>query len=184
MTDLRYNPFNTELRRVFGCRVQRVTLDAGFSCPNRDGTVGRGGCSYCSGAGAGAPGIPRGASLTDQLAEGKSFTARRYNLPKDDCRFKCLEHPCGMALNTRDGQPFLALNGIQTQSARVYNLVQELPVLRALGVSTARRAETMPEIPTLAEQGVEGFDVSSWYGIAAPAAAGPDVDGGRRLCRS
>ncbi len=41
--------------------------------------------------------------------------------------------------------------------------------LRALGVSTARRAETMPEIPTLAEQGVEGFDVSSWYGIAAPA---------------
>jgi tripartite-type tricarboxylate transporter receptor subunit TctC len=42
-------------------------------------------------------------------------------------------------------------------------------MLRALGVSTARRAETMPEIPTLAEQGIEGFDVSSWYGIAAPA---------------
>ena len=42
-------------------------------------------------------------------------------------------------------------------------------MLRALGVSTAKRAETMPEIPTLAEQGVEGFDVSSWYGIAAPA---------------
>ena len=41
--------------------------------------------------------------------------------------------------------------------------------LRALGVSTARRAETMPEIPTLMEQGVEDFDVSSWYGIAAPA---------------
>jgi tripartite-type tricarboxylate transporter receptor subunit TctC len=42
-------------------------------------------------------------------------------------------------------------------------------MLRALGVSTARRAETMPEIPTLMEQGVEGFDVSSWYGVAAPA---------------
>jgi tripartite-type tricarboxylate transporter receptor subunit TctC len=41
--------------------------------------------------------------------------------------------------------------------------------LRALGVSTARRAETMPEVPTLAEQGIEDFDVSSWYGIAAPA---------------
>jgi tripartite-type tricarboxylate transporter receptor subunit TctC len=40
---------------------------------------------------------------------------------------------------------------------------------RALGVSTAQRAQTMPEIPTLAEQGVEGFDVSSWYGVAAPA---------------
>ena len=42
-------------------------------------------------------------------------------------------------------------------------------LLRALGVSTARRASTMPEIPTLLEQGVPEFDVSSWYGIAAPA---------------
>ena len=42
-------------------------------------------------------------------------------------------------------------------------------MVRALGVSTAQRAQTMPEIPTLAEQGVEGFDVSSWYGVAAPA---------------
>ncbi|HYF08196.1 MAG TPA: tripartite tricarboxylate transporter substrate binding protein [Acetobacteraceae bacterium] len=41
--------------------------------------------------------------------------------------------------------------------------------LRALGVSTAQRASTMPEIPTLQEQGVPDFDVSSWYGIAAPA---------------
>lgn len=42
--------------------------------------------------------------------------------------------------------------------------------LRALGVSTARRASTMPELPTLQEQGVPDFDVSSWYGLAAPAA--------------
>ena len=42
--------------------------------------------------------------------------------------------------------------------------------LRALGVSTARRAATLPDLPTLAEQGVTGFDVASWYGIAAPAA--------------
>jgi tripartite-type tricarboxylate transporter receptor subunit TctC len=48
-------------------------------------------------------------------------------------------------------------------------------MLRALGVSTARRAATMPEIPTLAEQGVEGFDVSSWYGIAGPAGVAPPV---------
>jgi tripartite-type tricarboxylate transporter receptor subunit TctC len=43
-------------------------------------------------------------------------------------------------------------------------------MLRALGVSTARRSSTMPEIPTLQEQGVADFDVSSWYGITAPAA--------------
>jgi tripartite-type tricarboxylate transporter receptor subunit TctC len=43
-------------------------------------------------------------------------------------------------------------------------------MLRALGVSTARRASTMPELPTLQEQGVPNFDVASWYGIAMPAA--------------
>ena len=47
--------------------------------------------------------------------------------------------------------------------------------LRAIGVSTAERASTMPEIPTLQEQGVAEFDVSSWYGIAAPAATPPRI---------
>jgi tripartite-type tricarboxylate transporter receptor subunit TctC len=43
-------------------------------------------------------------------------------------------------------------------------------MLRALGVSTPEHASTMPEVPTLQEQGVPDFDVASWYGIAAPAA--------------
>ena len=47
--------------------------------------------------------------------------------------------------------------------------------LRAIGVSTLRRATTMPDLPTLAEQGVAGFDVASWYGIAAPVATPPPV---------
>ena len=68
----------------------------------------------------------------------RCFTARRYNLPKDDCRFKCLEHPCGMALNTRDGQPFLALNGIQTQSASINNLIAEIDDMRRLGIHVVR----------------------------------------------
>jgi len=42
----RYNTFNEELRRRFGCRVQRVSLDAGFSCPNRDGSLASGGCTF------------------------------------------------------------------------------------------------------------------------------------------
>lgn len=68
----------------------------------------------------------------------RCFTARRYNLPKDDCRFKCLEHPCGIALNTREGQPFLALNGIQTQSASIHNLIGEISDMRQLGVDVVR----------------------------------------------
>ncbi len=68
----------------------------------------------------------------------RCFTARRHNLPKDDCRFRCLEHPCGMALNTREGQPFLALNGIQIQSAAIHTLIGEVGDLRGMGVDVLR----------------------------------------------
>ena len=68
----------------------------------------------------------------------RCFTARHYNLPKDDCQFRCLDHPDGLPLATREGQPFLALNGIQTQSAQVYDLAGALPDLRALGVGLLR----------------------------------------------
>jgi len=68
----------------------------------------------------------------------RCFTARHYNLPKDDCQFRCLDHACGLTLKTREGQPFLALNGIQTQSSKVYNLVAELDVMEQLGVDVVR----------------------------------------------
>ena len=68
----------------------------------------------------------------------RCFTARHYNLPKDDCQFRCLDHPDGLSLSTREGEAFLTLNGIQTQSAGVYNLINELPALRELGVATLR----------------------------------------------
>lgn len=55
----------------------------------------------------------------------RCFTARHHNLPKDDCRFLCLDAPYGLTLKTREGEDFLALNGTQTQSARVYNLLAE-----------------------------------------------------------
>jgi collagenase-like PrtC family protease len=68
----------------------------------------------------------------------RCFTARNRNLPKDDCRFSCIEHPDGLLLRTRDAEPFLVLNGTQTQSALVYSLVGELPDMRALGVDVVR----------------------------------------------
>jgi len=68
----------------------------------------------------------------------RCFTARHYDLPKDDCRFCCLDHPGGLELSTRDREPFLVLNGIQTQSYRVLNLVDALPDMRALGVDAVR----------------------------------------------
>ncbi len=68
----------------------------------------------------------------------RCFTARHRNLPKDDCRFSCLDHPDGLMLKTREREEFLVLNGTQTQSARVYNLVNELDDMRALGVDVVR----------------------------------------------
>lgn len=68
----------------------------------------------------------------------RCFTARYHDLPKDDCRYRCLDDPEGLALSTREGQAFLTLNGIQTQSAQTYNLLPELAELRALGVDVLR----------------------------------------------
>jgi len=68
----------------------------------------------------------------------RCFTARHYNLNKDDCQFKCLDHPEGMTLKTREGQAFLCINGIQTMSAQSYNLLAEVPTMRELGIDILR----------------------------------------------
>lgn len=68
----------------------------------------------------------------------RCFTARHRNLPKGDCRFSCLDHPDGLMLRTRESEEFLVLNGTQTQSARVYNLVDALDDMHAAGVDVAR----------------------------------------------
>lgn len=61
----------------------------------------------------------------------RCFTARHYNLQKDSCEFRCLAIMDGITLNTRDGEPFLTLNGVQTQSARVNNLLADLDQVRS-----------------------------------------------------
>ncbi|MDT4842136.1 Peptidase family U32 [compost metagenome] len=68
----------------------------------------------------------------------RCFTARHRNLPKDDCRFSCIDHPDGLMLKTRESAEFLVLNGIQTQSARVHSLIDAWDDLAALGVDVAR----------------------------------------------
>ena len=80
----------------------------------------------------------------------RCFTARRFNLQKDDCQFRCLDHPDGLTLRTRDGRPFLVLNGIETQSAKVCNLVRELPEMARLGVNVARISPRSAHIAEIA----------------------------------
>jgi collagenase-like PrtC family protease len=68
----------------------------------------------------------------------RCYTARSHNLPKDDCRFKCIDYPDGSLLKTREGQNFLILNGIQTQSALTHQVLDQLPDLEMLGVDVLR----------------------------------------------
>ncbi|MDR2240776.1 MAG: U32 family peptidase [Zoogloeaceae bacterium] len=79
----------------------------------------------------------------------RCFTARHFNLQKDDCQFKCLEFSDGLVIRTREKQAFLNLNGIQTQSDKVYNLIGEVEAARELGVDILRISPQSRHTPEL-----------------------------------
>lgn len=108
----------------------------------------------------------------------RCFTARHYNLPKDDCQFRCLDHADGLSLSTREGEPFLTINGIQTQSAGVYNLINEIPVLRDMGVTCLRlspQSHHMARVVAAFAAALAG-DTNAGAGLAK-VMPGPSVDG-------
>src|SRR5450756_1756213 len=78
----RYNSFSDELKRKFGCKVQRISVDAGFTCPNRDGSLDSEGCIFCGGHGSGSYGIRRDLYISDQLEDGKEIMRRKYRASK------------------------------------------------------------------------------------------------------
>jgi radical SAM protein (TIGR01212 family) len=78
----RYNDLNSYFRSLFGCRVQKITIDAGLTCPNRDGTLSTRGCLYCNARGSGSGAFKSGLSITEQLLQGKKILARRYKAKK------------------------------------------------------------------------------------------------------
>lgn len=80
--DKRYNDLNTYLRDIFGCRVQKITIDAGLTCPNRDGTLSHAGCIYCNIRGSGTGAHAKGLSVTRQLINGKNSLSKRYKAKK------------------------------------------------------------------------------------------------------
>jgi uncharacterized protein len=78
----RYNDLNSYLREKFGCRVQKITIDAGLNCPNRDGVISTGGCIYCNERGSGTGSFQLGLSITEQLTRGKTALLKRYKAKK------------------------------------------------------------------------------------------------------
>lgn len=79
----RYRDYHTYLKEIFGERVQKISLDAGLSCPNRDGTLSSEGCIFCDrkGSGTGAM-LDRGTAIEDQIHSGMLHARRRYGARK------------------------------------------------------------------------------------------------------
>ena len=78
MNEIRYNDLSAYLSAHFPFRVQKISLNAGFTCPNRDGTVGHGGCTYCNNQTFNPAYCKTEKTVTEQLVEGKQFFARKY----------------------------------------------------------------------------------------------------------
>jgi uncharacterized protein len=74
----RFNSYTEYFRKYFGERVQKVTIDAGFTCPNRDGSKGVGGCAYCNNDGFNPSYCMASKSVELQIGEGIEFHAKRY----------------------------------------------------------------------------------------------------------
>ncbi len=111
----------------------------------------------------------------------RCFTARALDIAKDDCGFRCIEHPDGLPLATREGQRFLRINGIQVQGDEITDLAPEIAELRELGVDALRlypQHEGMAEVVARfraaldADTPVARVGASNGYWRAEPGKAG------------
>ena len=81
----------------------------------------------------------------------RCFTARHYNLNKDSCEYRCLDHAHGMPMNTREGQAFLTINGIQTMSHGCQSLLTHYQDIAKLGVNMLRLSPQLTDMPRIIE---------------------------------
>jgi radical SAM protein (TIGR01212 family) len=99
----RYRDYNTYLREIFGERVQKIALDAGLNCPNRDGTLSSDGCIFCNrrGSGTGAM-LDRGVPIEEQIRSGMAHARRRYRARKFIAYFQSFTNTYGPLDRLRD----------------------------------------------------------------------------------
>lgn len=80
--DKRYHTLNYELRKIFEQKVIKLSLDGGFTCPNRDGTIGRRGCIFCGEEGSGEFAGSRALDINEQIKEQKEFMSNKWDTDK------------------------------------------------------------------------------------------------------
>ena len=111
----------------------------------------------------------------------RCFTARHYNLNKDHCEFRCLDHEDGLVLKTREGKPFLTINGIQTMSYGSQTLLPHHQELQAMGVSLLRLSPQLHDMPEIIRLHRDVLDGKATWADVQPEltrlAVGTPVDG-------
>ena len=146
-----YHTLNEELRRRFGCKVYKLALDGGFTCPNRDGAIGTRGCIFCAGDGSGAFAADRALDIPEQIEAAKERLFTQALAPEDVVALSVATRPDCLPdaviallqrLNTE--KPVWVELGLQTihpQSAAYIRRGYDLPVfddavrrLRAAGL--------------------------------------------------
>ncbi len=141
----RYNDFSTYFRNYFSERVQKVSIDAGFTCPNRDGTKSRGGCSYCNNKTFKPSYCNLENSVSNQVQQGIRFFEQKYNAmrflayfqaytstwaPLEDLKLlyeEALQNPkiAGLVISTRpDAVSEELLDYLAALSKKVYVMVE------------------------------------------------------------
>ena len=90
-----YNSYNQFMKKLFGCKVYKVSIDGGFSCPNRDGTKGIGGCIYCDEMGASSRTNKSYVSITDQIINNIKVRKSRYRADKFIAYFQSFSNTYG-----------------------------------------------------------------------------------------
>ncbi len=144
----RYYDLNSYLRSIFGCRVQKISLDAGLTCPNRDGSIATDGCIYCNSRGSGTGALQKGLSITEQILKGKESLKRRYKAKKFIAYFQSFSNTYG---------PYEKLKGLYKEALAIDDIV---------GLSVGTRPDCVDEsILTLLEGYTKDYLVWIEYGI-------------------
>ncbi|MBA4393488.1 MAG: TIGR01212 family radical SAM protein [Desulfobacca sp.] len=129
MSNQPYYTYSSYLSKRFGCRVQKISLDAGMTCPNRDGTKGTGGCVYCDARGSGSGASSGTPSIKEQMLQGQGFLKQRYGAKKFIAYFQSFSNTYG---------PFDRLKSLYLEALSIEEVV---------GISVGTRPDCIsPEI--------------------------------------
>lgn len=156
-----YRAFGDFLRDRFGCKVYKVTLDAGFTCPNRDGTLGTGGCIYCNNEGFSPNSRKPPSPIRDQMAAGMEHLSRRFKAEKFIAYFQAY---------TNTYAPVGRLRELYDES-----LVDP----RVIGLSVGTRPDCLPD-EVVSLLGEYSRDMHTWVEVGLQSASDATLERMRR----